>query len=205
MMKQFIIVAFILLISLATGTTQQVNSVKADVVVWKKCINVTELGNTCMQIVENPNNLTFVVELIIANKVVLTTGLEANETCLDDESLLLIMADISGLGIFDPLIKALIKEYGHIPAEVFSICLDIYNVTYTPLPNNQEQVAGCSYLNSTIMCWKGSCLYKGVDSFGCFQFVVPTGTVVKETQHKFTPPAHPPILLSDPNPKRTKH
>eukprot|EP01113_Clastostelium_recurvatum_P000061 TRINITY_DN10031_c0_g1_i1.p1 TRINITY_DN10031_c0_g1~~TRINITY_DN10031_c0_g1_i1.p1 ORF type:complete len:124 (+),score=28.81 TRINITY_DN10031_c0_g1_i1:439-810(+) len=88
----------------------------------------------------------------------------------------MLIADIADLGTYAEIIKMLIKETGKIPGDVFSICLDLYNVTYTPDPAAKtERISACAQLDSTIMCWKGKCEYKGTDKFGCFDVVVPTG------------------------------
>jgi len=124
------------------------------------------------------------MELTIRGHTVLKEGLEGNQTCLDDDTLILLITLIPGLEEFYPLIKELIKKYGHIPGDVFSVCLDVYNVTYTPLGKDKERVDGCALLNSTIMCWEGKCLYKGVDHFGCFSVEVPTVLAVTQLPNR---------------------
>ncbi len=48
-------------------------------------------------------------------------------------------------------------------AQVFSECLSFTNVTGTG-----RNVSACVELESRVMCFKSKCLYKAVDSFGCF-------------------------------------
>ncbi len=46
---------------------------------------------------------------------------------------------------------------------MFSECMILTNVTGTG-----RNISACIELESHVMCFKSKCLYKAVDSFGCF-------------------------------------
>lgn len=130
---------------------------------WEACSTFPVLGQTCVEVYVIPQNLTIGIKLIIQNKTVLDEEITASKLCLDDATLLELIADIPELAPFKPIIDYLIELLGFIPAEVFSICLVINNLNVT-----QHEATGCVDLSTVLMCWEGSCLYKGNDPFGCF-------------------------------------
>eukprot|EP01089_Gocevia_fonbrunei_P016657 TRINITY_DN5226_c0_g1_i1.p1 TRINITY_DN5226_c0_g1~~TRINITY_DN5226_c0_g1_i1.p1 ORF type:complete len:174 (-),score=18.73 TRINITY_DN5226_c0_g1_i1:75-596(-) len=130
---------------------------------YTTCTNVPILGNTCIEIFVFPTNLTLGVSLIVNGKVLVTEEIEGNNLCLDDNTLLELITYIPALLPFKPVIDELIAVLGFIPAEAFSVCLDIHNMTITT-----TYASGCPELTLVLMCFEQSCLYKGVEPFECF-------------------------------------
>jgi len=136
--------------------------------VWSSCVDIAVLGNCCIIISAIPSNITLMISLIIHNIVVHTQVLSAGALCLTQDELLQLITDIPALLPFKPFIDAIILVFHFIPADVLNICIDIYNVS-----NSNEHLSGCVDLNSTLICWKEKCLYKGTDQFGCFDIPIP--------------------------------
>eukprot|EP00297_Palpitomonas_bilix_P017045 CAMPEP_0113896176 /NCGR_PEP_ID=MMETSP0780_2-20120614/17843_1 /TAXON_ID=652834 /ORGANISM="Palpitomonas bilix" /LENGTH=176 /DNA_ID=CAMNT_0000887229 /DNA_START=10 /DNA_END=540 /DNA_ORIENTATION=- /assembly_acc=CAM_ASM_000599 len=132
-------------------------------ILWNKCMDVPELGESCIGIFVIADNGTLGVQLNISGHVFQEAVVEGNQVCLDCDSLLELMTDIPVLSAFTPIIKLVEKLHHLIPADVFSICVDIDNMKY-----DGTYFDGCPKLQATLMCWEGKCLYKGSVDFGCF-------------------------------------
>ena len=130
---------------------------------WEKCIDVPVLGETCLELYVMPANLTIGVRLLVRNHTVIDESLNGSHLCVDDKTLLEMLTYIPALLPFKKILDDLIKLYGLIPANVFSVCLD-----FTDLEISKTEVKGCAQLDSTLLCLKGKCVYKGTDHFGCF-------------------------------------
>ena len=74
---------------------------------WNKCIDFPKLGDTCIGIYTNPNNLTLNAKLLINNKSYLDFPLQGNQVCLNDDSLLLLMDVTPSLARYAKIIEAM--------------------------------------------------------------------------------------------------
>jgi hypothetical protein len=101
--------------------------------------------------------------LYLNGNEVLSEELSATQLCVGDDQLLKLLELIPALAPFKPVIDDIIKVHGFIPAEVFSVCLNVNN-----LDIEQHEAKGCPELDSQIMCFKGKCLFSGANKFPCF-------------------------------------
>eukprot|EP01102_Stenamoeba_stenopodia_P011411 TRINITY_DN3501_c0_g1_i1.p1 TRINITY_DN3501_c0_g1~~TRINITY_DN3501_c0_g1_i1.p1 ORF type:complete len:222 (-),score=49.03 TRINITY_DN3501_c0_g1_i1:101-706(-) len=134
---------------------------------WKECVNIPVLDETCIILDVFPNNLTIVLQVTVHNFTLINEQLTGTQICANQASLLQLLDLIPALLPFRPLIHALIVALKLIPAQVFSVCVVVEDLNVT-----STHATGCVYLNTTLMCWEGKCLYKGSDDFGCFD--IPT-------------------------------
>lgn len=130
---------------------------------YRKCANVSVLGETCIELYAIESNLTIGARLIIRNYVLLDEYISGSHLCLGQKQLLQLLEYIPALLPFKPIIDQVIKLEGFIPAKLFSVCLN-----FTDLKFSKTEVSGCSNLDATLMCWKSKCLFKGDKDFGCF-------------------------------------
>lgn len=130
---------------------------------WEKCMTLPILGETCLEVVVDPQALTVNVSLYINGNEVATETLSASHFCLDDQSLLKLLELIPALAPYKPIIDDIIKAEGFIPAEVLSVCIDIENLDVQP-----HEATGCPKLTANIICLESKCLWTGQHQFGCF-------------------------------------
>mmetsp|Transcript_42181 Transcript_42181/g.108631 ORF Transcript_42181/g.108631 Transcript_42181/m.108631 type:complete len:146 (+) Transcript_42181:69-506(+) len=136
-------------------------------ILWNKCLDIPELGESCIGIFVIPDNLTLGVQVNISGHVFQETLVQGNQVCLDDNTLLELVTDIPALAEFKSIIKLVEKLHHFIPAEVLSICVTIEDIKY-----DGSYIDGCPVLDATLICWEGKCLYKGSHDFGCFHVKV---------------------------------
>eukprot|EP01112_Ceratiomyxa_fruticulosa_P011486 TRINITY_DN3116_c0_g1_i1.p1 TRINITY_DN3116_c0_g1~~TRINITY_DN3116_c0_g1_i1.p1 ORF type:complete len:233 (+),score=31.27 TRINITY_DN3116_c0_g1_i1:65-763(+) len=139
-------------------------------VLYSSCIDVDVLGDVCLTIFDDVDNLTLGLSLSFNNRTLFTQNWGIGDDCLDTQSILYLVAEIPVLKPFKVILDWIIKESKKIPGEIFSVCLEMYDVNIT---NNGTVLHGCALLNSTVACWKGKCAYKGIDNFGCFDVKIP--------------------------------
>ena len=161
-----ILFLFIFLISVASAT-DILNVPSPTYPTWEKCKVLPLLNETCIKIVAFPNNLTATLTISIRNHTVYTDTIDAGKICLDDESLLELLELIPEFKPFEPIIKELLRVEHFIPGEVFSICAQVTNTTWT-----KSDFSGCVDLSTVLMCWRGKCLFKGTHDFGCFKIPI---------------------------------
>jgi hypothetical protein len=129
---------------------------------YKQCHDIAVIGNTCIEVYYDIRQLKVGVRLTIRERIVLDKFIEA-DACLDEVTLMKLITFIPHLLPFKPVIDRLIELYGFIPANVFSICVQIKNLVVT-----RTQVTGNIFLNSKIMCINDNCLLRGEKDFGKF-------------------------------------
>lgn len=134
-----------------------------DVDSWSECVNIPVLDETCISITVFPDNLTLILTLVVHNYTIINTELTGTSLCLDQADLLKLLELIPALIPFKSFIDGIIKLLHFIPAQIFSVCVDINNLNVT-----STAATGCVTLNSTLICWKDKCVYQGTDNFGCF-------------------------------------
>lgn len=94
--------------------------------------------------------------------------MQGNKLCLDEKRLISLIALIPPLAPFKPVIDSILYVFGFIPANVFSICMEAKNLQVT-----REYVRGRMELQTTIMCYRNTCLHKGVKDYGNFTIKFP--------------------------------
>jgi hypothetical protein len=135
---------------------------------WKQCQEIAVIGNTCIEVYYDVRQLKVGVRLSIRDRILLDKFIEA-EMCLDEVTLMKLITFIPHLLPFKPVIDRLIELYGFIPANVFSICIQIKNLVVS-----KTEVTGNIYLNSKIMCINDNCLLRGEKDFGKFSIDIPS-------------------------------
>jgi len=130
---------------------------------WEACAVLPVLEQTCVEFYIYTNNLTAGIKLIIQNRTVFNEVLIGDKVCLDDTTLLELLTYIPALLPFKAIIDYLIEALGFIPAEVFSICLEVKNLNIT-----NTQATGCIDMATVLMCFEDHCLFSGTTQFGCF-------------------------------------
>jgi hypothetical protein len=95
---------------------------------WHKCIDTPILGQSCLDLWWVGTNLSLGVTLEIAGHVYLDKPLLEPKLCLNDATLLRLLEANPILLPFWPVIEGIILAEGLIPADVFSICVNVYNL-----------------------------------------------------------------------------
>eukprot|EP01112_Ceratiomyxa_fruticulosa_P011493 TRINITY_DN3116_c0_g2_i5.p1 TRINITY_DN3116_c0_g2~~TRINITY_DN3116_c0_g2_i5.p1 ORF type:complete len:232 (-),score=30.43 TRINITY_DN3116_c0_g2_i5:112-807(-) len=137
-------------------------------VLYSSCIDVDVLGDVCLIIFDDLDNLTLGFAMTFNNQTLFMEDWGVGADCLDTQSILDLVTEIPALEPFKVILEWIIDESRRIPGQIFSVCLEVYDVGF-----NDDYLQGCALLNSTVACWKGDCAYQGVDYFGCFNVTIP--------------------------------
>jgi len=131
---------------------------------WTSCVyNIPYLNSACVVLYVDNDTLTIGAKLIIHNVTVLQEKFTGSEICVGEAELLELLILIPALAPFAAIIKKIAQMEKKLPAHIFSICLKLTNLTVTG-----NEFAGCAELDTTLLCYEKSCVYKGSVSFGCF-------------------------------------
>ena len=134
---------------------------------WTRCEEIRVIGKTCIELYVNQDQARLGVRLIIRERIVLDQYVEA-KACLDEMTLLRLITLIPQLLPFKPVIDRIIQLYGYIPANIFSLCVQMKDVKAT-----RQQISGHLFLNSKLMCLRGYCLQRGEKDYGRFVVKIP--------------------------------
>jgi len=135
---------------------------------WTQCMEIRVLGRTCIELYFVTSNLTIGARLIIQNRIIIDQSLQGNKLCLDEKRLISLIMFIPPLLPFKPVIDSILYVFGFIPANVFSICMEAKNLQIT-----RDHIKGKMELQTTLMCYKDTCLLRGIQDFGNFTINIP--------------------------------
>eukprot|EP01080_Neovahlkampfia_damariscottae_P008113 gene8113-12574_t len=134
---------------------------------WTKCENIRVIGKTCIELYADQSQAKVGVRLIVRERIIFDQYVEA-KGCLDEMTLLRVISLIPQLLPFKPVIDRIIQFYGYIPANIFSICVQLKDVKAT-----RKKISGQVVLNSKLMCLRGYCLQRGEKDYGRFKIKIP--------------------------------
>jgi len=130
---------------------------------WKKCFDVGKWGNVCGIIYVETSDLTVGGRVTWDGQTVFDYHFSANTVCATEKDLLKLIEMIPALAEFKPVIDEILKALGKIPAKVFSICLEIYNIDW-----KDQKLSACARMDINLICWLGKCAWQGKEELGCF-------------------------------------
>eukprot|EP00762_Andalucia_godoyi_P005831 ANDGO_06997.mRNA.1 hypothetical protein CAOG_07776 len=132
---------------------------------WQKCADLPLIGETCVAVIADPAALSVNITLSIRGNVVINEEIAANHLCVDDMTLLKLAELIPVLAPYKALLEEIIKIHGFIPADIFSLCLELQdlNINY-----QQKEATGDVWLDATILCLGSKCLGNFTHDFGAF-------------------------------------
>ncbi|KAJ4461579.1 hypothetical protein PAPYR_2178 [Paratrimastix pyriformis] len=157
-MRFGIVVVFAALCGLAMARPERVGEHD-----WRSCHNFPVLNETCIEVFLNEQSLNVSIRLIVNNHTVFEEDLSATHLCLDDTELIKLIELVPALAPYKKLIDEIVKVRKFIPAEVFSVCLDVEDLEIT-----KKFAKGCVDMDIVLMCWEKKCLWKGTEPMGCF-------------------------------------
>jgi hypothetical protein len=134
---------------------------------YTQCHEIRVIGKTCVEIYYEQRTTRVGVRLIIRDRIVLDQFIEA-KVCVDEVTLLRLISLLPPLLPFKPVIEGIIKLYGFIPANIFSICVQMKNLHVT-----RKEVSGHIFVNSKVMCIRNNCLQRGERDYGKFKITIP--------------------------------
>ncbi|KAJ3452542.1 hypothetical protein M0813_03099 [Anaeramoeba flamelloides] len=123
---------------------------------YKYCFDPWGFGEICIEAYAIESSVTIGIEITFDGTVLLKEEFSGNQYCLNDDALLKLIELIPELAPFKELIDKLIKLYDHIPAKVFSVCLELSDVTVT----KTEFKANDEFVYK-LVCWEGKCVKEG--------------------------------------------
>jgi len=130
---------------------------------WKQCFNVGNYGEVCGIVYVESTNLTIGGRVTWDGHTVFDYKFSANKICANEDDLLKLIELIPALAEFKPVIDEVLKVLGKIPAKVFNLCLEIYNIVW-----KDKTLQACARIDITLICWLGKCAWKGTQELGCF-------------------------------------
>jgi len=130
---------------------------------WKQCFDVGKYGTVCGIVYVEPSDLSVGGRVTWDGNTIFDYKFSANKICASEQDLLKLVELIPALAEFKPIIDTVISTLHKIPAKVLSICLSIYDVSWSG-----STLKACAKMDITLICWLGKCAYKNTKKLGCF-------------------------------------
>jgi len=132
---------------------------------WTRCAHASVLGDVCTTLFMHEQNLTAGIQFSVGNHTFYHKEVDGGKYCLTHEALMLLAQTIPGLVNHKALVDEILTVEKYFHAEVFSLCVQIQEFAVYP-------AHACVEFNAHVLCYNGSCVYKGSPSFGCVAKVV---------------------------------
>jgi len=127
---------------------------------WHGCSEIPVLGQVCVGFAINPSNFTVHLVASIGNETLYTKNIEGGTLCATNEALLFLASSIPGLQQSAHIVEEILLVEKYLPAEAFNLCVTVNEFNLKPFH-------ACTMFDAHVLCWKGSCAWKGEKDYGC--------------------------------------
>jgi len=131
---------------------------------YKVCTRIALLNVTCVEAYVSVKDLTTGIRLTTDGVTLLSRSSPSTKECVSEETLLKLIALIPELAPFRIQINSVLKFFqGHIPGDLFSICVYPQNFQIT-----KDYLNGTLEFSAGFLCWKGKCYKQHYIQLGSF-------------------------------------